>query len=112
MSSNQTLTTLRGNDQTFSFQLLLNERPMNLTNFTLEFHMKDSAQTDDANGITLTASTGITITNAARGTADILVPATANVNAGNKWWRLDVIDTQHNNARITIMYGPYVILAV
>ena len=112
MSSNQTLTTPRANDTVFSFQLLLNERPMNLTGFTLEFHLKPSAQADDATGITLNSSTGVTVTNATRGTVDILVPATANTTAGNQWWRLDAIDTAHNNARITVMYGPYVVLAV
>jgi hypothetical protein len=83
--------------------------PLDLTGKTINFYIKPSADTVDTDpSVTKlsTATSGITVTDAAGGICTVAVPAQA---AGTLWRRLDVVTAGQPK---TAVYGPLYVLNV
>lgn len=106
MPTRRALTADQNNDMTYAGTATNTDTglPLNLAGVTLEMVLKASEETDDADGTTLSTTTGeITVTDAAQGAYSVAVPDTALTQAGIRWYRLDAIA---GTSRKTIVYGP------
>lgn len=108
MPTRRALTVSQANDETLTGQATETDfgSPLDLTGVTLEMLLKASEETpDDDPGVTVlsTATSGITITDAALGTFEVTIPDTALTDAGVRWYRVDAVQ---GTSRKTIVYGP------
>lgn len=106
MPTRRALTVSQNNDETLTGQATETDfgSPLNLAGVTLEMVLKASEETDDADGTTLSTTTGeITVTDAAQGAFSVAVPDSALTQAGIRWYRVDAIA---GTSRKTIVYGP------
>lgn len=106
MPTRRALTADQNNDMTYVGTASNEDTglPLNLAGVTLEMVLKASEETDDADGTTLSTTTGeITVTDAAQGAYSVAVPDSALTQAGIRWYRVDAIA---GTSRKTIVYGP------
>lgn len=108
MPTRRALTVGQNNDEALSGTAVDEDTglPLDLTGVTLEMYLKASAATADTDPAVTklsTATSGITITNAAQGIYAVAIPDTALTAAGIRWYRVDAIA---GSSRKTIVYGP------
>jgi hypothetical protein len=103
------LTLAEFNDETLNVAITANSVAYNLTGVTVQALFKVNAGDLDSAGTTLTLSTatsGVTITNAAGGLATVTIPKSNLQNTNFTFWRLDVIVGGLTN---TVFYGTVTI---
>jgi hypothetical protein len=111
MGERRDLKLIEGNPETVRETITDDDTglPLNLTGKVVNFYIKPSADTADADlSVTkLSTSTGeVTVSDAAGGVCTVAVPAQA---AGTLWRRLDVVSGGQPK---TAVYGPLYVLNV
>jgi hypothetical protein len=97
------------NDVYSNFAITYAGAPLNLTNYTVKVILKGTRNNTDASGVTFTAGTGITITNAAGGLFTLAVPHADLPLPNMMWYRVDLIDL--TSEVFTPLYGNFQVLA-
>lgn len=83
--------------------------PQDLAGVTVEVYVKANAETsdDDATLLTTTGAGGIAVSSPSTdGAAVMTVPADLTADAGESWWRADLVI---GGDRKTAMYGPFIV---
>lgn len=111
MGERRDLKLIEGNPETVRETVTDDDTglPLNLTGKTINFYVKpsaDTADTDPAVTKLSTATSGVTVTDAANGVCAVAVPAQV---AGTLWRRLDVVTAGQPK---TAVYGPLYVLNV
>jgi hypothetical protein len=105
------LTLIEGNTETVKETVTDDDTglPLNLSGKTVEFYIKADATVPDSDPSVVklsTATSGVTITDAANGICQAAIPAQT---AGVYWRRLDVVS---GSDRKTAIYGPLYVINV
>ena len=90
------------NDLTFTFSLTYNNRPLDLTAYTVSVVVKASQTALDNTGTTYTVGSGLTMISAVSGRFSLNIPRSSTTTAGNQWYRVDV---SNGSAVSTAMCG-------
>ncbi|MFC3454001.1 hypothetical protein [Amycolatopsis speibonae] len=113
MATNQPITLNENNDENVKVTITTNVptdgTTLDLTGKTVEAYLKPtkaSADNDAAAWKGSTATTGVTITDAANGKATVSIPA-ANITTTQGWWRVDVLSS---GLRKTAVYGTVTVV--
>lgn len=108
MATQQAITLNENNDENVKVTATTNVptdgTALNLTGMTVEAFLKPSkasADNDAAGWTGSTATSGVTVTDAANGKFTISIPA-AKVTTTQTWWRADAVS---GGLRKTIIYG-------
>lgn len=108
MANQMDLTLNENNDENVKVTITTNDptdgTAVDLTGKTVEAFVKPSKSTADADGSVWkgsTATSGVTVTDAAAGKATISIPASA-LTTTQTWWRCDVVS---GGLRKTAVYG-------
>ncbi len=110
MANRRALELLQRNDE--SVQLTITAEttgdPQDLTGATVEAYFKTSAEAADTTATVLSTVTGEIVVQspASAGIALMTVPQGLVTDAGESWWRTDVVA---GGKRKTAMYGPFIV---
>lgn len=108
MTVRQDIAGVINNDLTFTVSLTYNKKPLDLTGYTVSVIVKPSQISTDAQGVTYTVGSGLTMISAVSGRFKLVIPRSATVSAGNQWFRVDI---SNGSSVSTAMVGTLTLMS-
>lgn len=113
MATSQAISLNENNDENVKVTITTNVptdgTALDLTGKTVEAYLKPSKATADSDPAVWkgsTATSGVTVTDAANGKATVSIPA-ASITTTQAWWRVDVLS---GGLRKTAIYGTVTVV--
>lgn len=108
MTVRQDIAGVVNNDLQFTFSLIYNDLPLNLTGYTVSVVVKASQTASDGTGTTYTVGSGLTVLSALAGRVQLSIGHTSTGTAGTQWYRVDV---SNGGAVNTCMCGTLTLMS-